>query len=280
MREVSYTEVSRARHAVKTKRKRTMILILLAIIGFIVIGISVYFHLTQEEVIEETVEGLNVHLQSEWINYDESTQREEFAIKQITNEELEITVESYIKSMSLENKISQLIITTPESLIGISQVVQAGAATRKKIYQDPVGGLIFSDKNFDTIVQIQEMINSILIYNPYPIFIVLDENAAIRVENTNTSLDNINVDMLYKNKNLYISESEEEVELTNLIISTVETENQAIKLLKGEVEMIVIVSDYESFHKEIYNAVITGELSEEEINSKLRVVLEYKLASK
>lgn len=277
MREVNYSDVSRARRAVEIKRKRVRILVLTSFVAVIMTVLGFYFEYASENTTVDKIDGLNVQLQSEWTSYEDSVNNSDMTIHQILEEEIEMQVNEYIKSMSLEKKIAQLIITTPESLIGISQVVQAGDTTRKKINQHPVGGLIFSDKNFNTIVQIQEIINSILVYNPYPIFIALDDVAATRVGNTNTSIEDINATMVYRNKSLYIGK--DEVEMDHLVIDIVEFEKEAIELLKGETEMLIITSKYEDFHGAIYNAVIEGKLTEEEINLKLKSILEYKITS-
>lgn len=260
MREVNYSDVSRARRAVEIKRKRVRILVLTSFVAVIMTVLGFYFEYASENTTVDKIDGLNVQLQSEWTSYEDSVNNSDMTIHQILEEEIEMQVNEYIKSMSLEKKIAQLIITTPESLIGISQVVQAGDTTRKKINQHPVGGLIFSDKNFNTIVQIQEIINSILVYNPYPIFIALDDVAATRVGNTNTSIEDINATMVYRNKSLYIGK--DEVEMDHLVIDIVEFEKEAIELLKGETEMLIITSKYEDFHGAIYNAVIEGKLTE------------------
>lgn len=57
-------------------------------------------------------------------------------------------VEEKLASMTLEEKIAQMFLTTPESLTQMEQVNIAGAGTRNAINEYPVGGLIYSNINY------------------------------------------------------------------------------------------------------------------------------------
>lgn len=61
---------------------------------------------------------------------------------------LSAEVEEKLASMSLEEKVAQIFLTTPESLTQMEQVNIAGAGTRNAINEYPVAGLIYSDINF------------------------------------------------------------------------------------------------------------------------------------
>lgn len=66
------------------------------------------------------------------------------------NQQLILSAEAEEKlgTMSLEEKVAQMFLTTPESLTQMEQVNIAGAGTRNAIDEYPVGGLIYSDINF------------------------------------------------------------------------------------------------------------------------------------
>ena len=50
--------------------------------------------------------------------------------------------------MTLEQKVAQLFIVTPEALVeGVSQVTQAGEATREGVTTHPVGGIVYFAQN-------------------------------------------------------------------------------------------------------------------------------------
>lgn len=277
MKEVNYSEISRTRQMVEARRKKNRNLIIGTILVIILASLGIYFIFTQEQVVEGDIEGLNVQLQKDWTSYEDSLENDTLEIEQLTKEVIEEEIEAYIKSMSLDNKISQLIITTPESLIGISQVVQAGSATKKKIAQYPVGGLIFSEKNFETVTQLQEIINSVIIYSSYPMLISINEVGGTRVENTHTKLEEVNVNLLYKEEALLISDGENSYGFEDLKISLASNQKQAVEMLSQDFEMIIIESDYETYHNAIYKAIINGDIDQETINNKLKSVLEYKI---
>ena len=58
--------------------------------------------------------------------------------------ELEARVEKKLSEMTLEEKVAQMFIITPESLTGYSQVTQAGSATQKALEKYTAGGMISS----------------------------------------------------------------------------------------------------------------------------------------
>lgn len=277
MKGLKYSEESRVRERIKLERKKKRNGVISIVLLIILVGGSAYFYFTQDEIIEDTLEGLNVQMQKDWVSYEKSIESNEVVIEELNQDEIDATITAYIKSMSLDNKISQLIITTPESLIGISQVVQAGAATKKKILQYPIGGLIFSEINFDTVTQLEEMVNSILIYAPYPILVSINETGATRVENTNTRFSEVNISTIYNGEKLLISNGEKEYELDDLNVSVASSEKEAIDMLRKDVEMLIVESDYEKYHNAIYNAIINGEIDEDIIVDKLKIILEYKI---
>lgn len=57
-------------------------------------------------------------------------------------------VDERIGAMTLEQKVAQLFIVTPEALVeGVSQVTQAGEATREGVTTHPVGGIVYFAQN-------------------------------------------------------------------------------------------------------------------------------------
>lgn len=57
-------------------------------------------------------------------------------------------VDERIGAMTLEQKVAQLFIVTPEALVeGVSQVTQAGDMTREGITAHPVGGIVYFAQN-------------------------------------------------------------------------------------------------------------------------------------
>lgn len=92
---------------------------------------------------------------------------------------LEGQVQEKIASMSLEEKVAQLFIITPEALTGSPAVTQAGEATREAFGRYPVGGLIFFGENIQSEQQVSEMLEKQQAYSRerigLPLFLSIDE---------------------------------------------------------------------------------------------------------
>lgn len=80
------------------------------------------------------------------------------------------------ESMSLEEKVYQLLIVTPEQLCGVSgTVTQTGSATPSALQRHPVGGVICFSGNIETPNQITRMIAALQSASRLGLFIVVDE---------------------------------------------------------------------------------------------------------
>lgn len=92
---------------------------------------------------------------------------------------LQKQIQDKIDSMTLEEKVAQLFIITPEALTGLSSVTKAGEDTRAAINQYPVGGLIFFEGNIKSQQQVTEMLGKQQEYSQerigLPLFLSVDE---------------------------------------------------------------------------------------------------------
>ncbi|WP_080799898.1 glycoside hydrolase family 3 protein [Arabiibacter massiliensis] len=61
-------------------------------------------------------------------------------------------------SLTLEQKVAQLFVVTPEALTGVDAVTQAGPVTEEALAAHPVGGLVYFQKNLLDPDQTREMI--------------------------------------------------------------------------------------------------------------------------
>ena len=84
-----------------------------------------------------------------------------------------------LMSMTLEEKVCQLFMITPEALTGADPVVQAGDMTREALNTYPVGGLIYFAKNLQDPEQTRSMLANTQQYarerTGLPIFLSVDE---------------------------------------------------------------------------------------------------------
>jgi len=78
-----------------------------------------------------------------------------------TEEELiERQVEEWMETHSLEEKVAQMFMVTPDKLTGYSNVTAAGSVTEESIREYPVGGLIYFKENLENPDQTKEMLDN------------------------------------------------------------------------------------------------------------------------
>ncbi len=70
--------------------------------------------------------------------------------------------ELVLDSMTLEQKVAQLFVVTPERLTGVSQALVAGDLTRQALAEIPVGGLCYFGKNITGSQQLRDMLGGTL----------------------------------------------------------------------------------------------------------------------
>lgn len=80
-----------------------------------------------------------------------------------------------LADMTLEEKIYQMFIVTPEQLTGYGQVTQSGNASRAAIEAHPVGGVIYFAQNLISRDQCSDMIRDLQSYSRLELFITVDE---------------------------------------------------------------------------------------------------------
>ena len=83
--------------------------------------------------------------------------------------------QAYLDSMTLEEKIWQLMITTPEDLTGQSPVTIASPWTQQALEAMPVGGICYFASNLVDAQQTKEMLELSQSYAKTPLFLAVDE---------------------------------------------------------------------------------------------------------
>ena len=123
------------------------------------------------------------------------TETEPEEVKEIKTEEvkepeksaeelLEEQIDKMIADMSLEERVLQLFVITPEALTRVDIVVAAGEATKEAIIERPVGGLIYFQKNLQNPEQVKEMLSNTYQYYreagaPVPFLSVDEEGGSV-----------------------------------------------------------------------------------------------------
>lgn len=110
----------------------------------------------------------------------EPEQEAELPEPEPTEEELlEQEVSVLLGKMTLEEKICQMFIITPEQLTGTSPVTAAGETTKSMLKEYPVGGLIYFAQNLVSGDQTKEMLANTMEFakeiDSLPIFLCVDE---------------------------------------------------------------------------------------------------------
>lgn len=105
---------------------------------------------------------------------------EEPVTEQLTEEEyLEKQINEILGAMTLEQKIYQMFVITPEALTGYQTVTSAGDATRNSLAEYPVGGIVYFADNLLDATQTTEMLRNTqefaLNIEGLPVFLCVDE---------------------------------------------------------------------------------------------------------
>lgn len=109
---------------------------------------------------------------------EEEDRQEQFGEKDHSSETVE-GIEQYLETMTLEEKIYQLFIVTPEQLAGSACVTNAGGPLREALEQKPVAGLIYFAYNLNHQEQTKKMLDETMQYGyetqGLPLFLCVDE---------------------------------------------------------------------------------------------------------
>ena len=69
-------------------------------------------------------------------------------------------IEALLAGMTVEQKVAQVFMVTPEALTGEDRVTIAGAGTQAALQSYPVGGMLYGNGNFVGIPQMRELIGN------------------------------------------------------------------------------------------------------------------------
>lgn len=84
-----------------------------------------------------------------------------------------------LADMTLEQKIYQMCFATPEALTGVEAATRAGDATKEAVLENPVGGLLYAEKNLEEEEQIRDLLEGTQTFltegGKIPTFLAIDE---------------------------------------------------------------------------------------------------------
>lgn len=115
-------------------------------------------------------------------------------------EENAVMPEDILAEMTLEEKIYQMFIVSPEQITGVNTVTAAGETTKLALQTYPVGGVMYSKPNMISQEQIKEVIDNSQSYSDINLFIAVDEEGGT-VNRLMDTLGTTRIDSMYTYKN-------------------------------------------------------------------------------
>lgn len=82
-------------------------------------------------------------------------------------------IDSLLQEMTLEEMVAGMFMVSPEAITGVQTVIQAGDGTKTAITENPVGGLVYTTKNFQSEEQFLTMLTNTRGYSKYPLFLAV-----------------------------------------------------------------------------------------------------------
>ena len=103
-------------------------------------------------------------------------------------------IQAIIDKMTLEQKVAQLFVVSPETLTGVDSVQYAGDMTYQALQDYPVGGIVFAKDNIDSSSQFGTMTDNLQSYSEdisgLPLFLAAaEEGGSASVLGNNDNLD-------------------------------------------------------------------------------------------
>lgn len=127
-----------------------------------------------ERSTQKTAEEQEIILEKETTSESPQTETAESQQTDLVNQ-----IDYALEKMTVEQKVAQLFIITPDALTGITGVSAAGDATYAALQQYPVGGLVYFENNLQSYEQISEMLHNVQQYSMeisgLPLFLDVDE---------------------------------------------------------------------------------------------------------
>lgn len=123
----------------------------------------------ESEAVEMSSEAMTQEISTEEMTQQE--QSTESAEPEV--DPLDELVNALLQEMTLEEKVAGMFVVAPEAITGVGRVVQAGEGTKKALEENPVGGILYTERNFKSEEQFLEMLTNSRAYAKYPVFLTV-----------------------------------------------------------------------------------------------------------
>lgn len=184
-------------------------------------------------------------------------------------------VEQKLASMTTEQKVAQLFLTTPEALTGVDRVTISGNGTRDALAQYPVGGLIYSQTNFIGNEQATDLVEGAQSYSDaaigLPLFIMIGEDA----ENYQSFAT---LSMEQQDRGALITEISDAPAIADGIQACTYTNSvEVVAAIKGGMDMVYAPDNFIEMYGAVLEAVNDGTISQVRLENAVGRVLSEKM---
>lgn len=179
-------------------KKRKFQLIAIAGVTGTVIVLVIAFFLLFQFVIKDKLTALIKNIREQKTTAEEMTEEEpsefseepepepetepwteELPVEEEESDPLEQQINGLLGTMTMDQKIGQLFIVSPEGLTGVDSVTAAGETTQAALAKYPVGGILYFSNNIKDPAQFKEMTENTMSYSlnltGLPAFLSIDE---------------------------------------------------------------------------------------------------------
>lgn len=209
-------------------------------------------------------------------------------------------VEVLLEEMSIEEKVAQLFVVSPETLTETDRVTIAGEGTRRALTEHPVGGILYARQNYLGRVQMRDLLRGaqtmseelsgrylfegtlLEIGEETVIACVLAGQEEILVDLIASNNPEINPGVEDMEHILYVEELEglsQERETETLYCYNISNGgSSAIEALNSGADMLCVTEGFSSVYDAVLEAVNAGEVPEETLRQAVGRVLTRKQA--
>ena len=182
-------------------------------------------------------------------------------------------VEQKLASMTTEEKVAQLFLISPESITGVDRVTVSGNGTKNALNQYPVGGFIYSKKNFMGNSQATNLLNGAQGYAKerigLPLFILINEDAPDYASFATLTLTP------QEKGAVVIEVGGTPARPDGIATSTYTNTLEIVAAIKGGMDMIYAPENFEEIYGAVLEAVNNGTISKIRLENAVgRVLME------
>lgn len=221
-------------------------------------------------------------------NQTEMTSQDTEDVSEMQTENTEIVfpaqIESALNEMSIEEKVAQLFIVSPEALTGADRVTIAGNSTRSALENYPVGGILYAESNYLGQVQMRDLLrgaqemsyeqngkylfvgmvaelgeDTVIVNVPVGKEEMLSEVITATDVLTDSEIENLE-HILYVERLEELSPALDSEELCCYSVS--DGAQSAINAMNAGADMLCVTEDFVAVYEEVLKAADNGEISE------------------